>query len=200
MIDKSKIVQSVTTVPTRNKDSILEEMGGPFLFGYRLVDSDGQVFNDPTFLDGIFETTSNSWNETDRSYVQDTTRYFTNDCNSTFEEDIRSNFFGERLAFDITQLDRLAAPTFICPKSLKRDFVNGALGDANYTSTVLKIIACNPDYSTCADYDDIVSKVTTLQVQFIYLETNFEAEDIDQPLSSYFMKMNPVGLSYNWFT
>ena len=200
MIDKSKIVQSVTTVPTRNKDSILEEMGGPFLFGYRLVDSDGQVFRDPSFLDGIFETTSNSWNKTDRSYAQENTRYFTNDCRSAFEEDIGSKSIGEKLAFDITQLERLAAPTFICPKSLKQDFVSGALGDANYTSTQLKIMACDPDQSTCADYDDIVNKVKTLQVQFIYLETNFEAEDIDQPLSSYFMKMNPVGLSYNWFT
>ena len=38
MVDKTKIIQTVTSIPTTRKDNLLDERGGLFLFGYRIVD------------------------------------------------------------------------------------------------------------------------------------------------------------------
>ena len=43
MIDKTNIVQSVTSIPSSNKDNLLDEKGGLFLFGFRFVDDNGQL-------------------------------------------------------------------------------------------------------------------------------------------------------------
>ena len=50
MFARTQVTQSTTTILNVNKDPILEERGGLFLFGYRFLDENGEVFSDKTVL------------------------------------------------------------------------------------------------------------------------------------------------------
>ena len=51
---------------------------------------------------------------------------------------------------------------------------------------------------TCQPISDIELKIRGLKVQFIYLETNFDGKNIQNPLVSYLKDVLPVGLDIDY--
>ena len=54
------------------------------MFGYRILDENGDLFEDDSILRGVFVTNENIWNNETNSYVEDPTKYFQGDCLSVF--------------------------------------------------------------------------------------------------------------------
>ena len=51
---------------------------------------------------------------------------------------------------------------------------------------------------TCQPISDIELKIRGLKVQFIYLETNFEGKNIQNPLNMYLKEVLAVGLDIDY--
>ena len=90
----------------------------------------------------------------------------------------------DKTKVEIEQVTRVQADTFRCPSNLQQLFIAGALGDEQYTKTFLRIYACDDTSSevTCMEKTQRDQLIASLRVQFIYLETNFEGKNIDNPL------------------
>ena len=63
MLSKSNVTLATNTILTISKEPELQEKGGLFLFGYRFIDEDGQVFKDDSVVSGIFSTEVYTWDE-----------------------------------------------------------------------------------------------------------------------------------------
>ena len=88
MLSKSAVTLSTSSSLTPNKDPSLEARGGIFLFGYRLVNEQGQVFEDTSVVEAIFTTEEYSWNAAKNAYDDKTTQYYDADCETVFKEDV----------------------------------------------------------------------------------------------------------------
>ena len=93
--DPEKVTLSTSTILSATKSDDLQKRGGLFLFGYRLVDDDDNVFNDPRYFQAIFETQSNSYDVDREKFVTSTITYFEDDCNSVFETDMKPILYQE---------------------------------------------------------------------------------------------------------
>jgi hypothetical protein len=63
----------------------------------------------------------------------------------------------------------------------------------------MAIYYCNETLSkgkTCQTEEAIRSKLQTLKLEFLYLETNFEGKNIDTPLVSFPKKLLDNGLAF----
>ena len=89
--------------------------------------------------------------------------------------------------------------TFRCPRDLTKNFIDGTLGDEAYTKTFLRVYACDENdeatsSKSCMETTQRDKQIQNLRIQFIYLETNFEGANIQNPLVSYLTNVLPVGL------
>eukprot|EP00353_Schmidingerella_taraikaensis_P009298 CAMPEP_0185572166 /NCGR_PEP_ID=MMETSP0434-20130131/4123_1 /TAXON_ID=626734 ORGANISM="Favella taraikaensis, Strain Fe Narragansett Bay" /NCGR_SAMPLE_ID=MMETSP0434 /ASSEMBLY_ACC=CAM_ASM_000379 /LENGTH=145 /DNA_ID=CAMNT_0028187907 /DNA_START=198 /DNA_END=635 /DNA_ORIENTATION=+ len=143
MLSKSDITLTTSSTLTINKDQTLEERGGIFLFGFRLVTESGAVFEDPTVVEGIFTTEQYSWNSDTNIYDAKTTQYYDADCQTVFQENVQTDPSYEYTSLSSSAIERVHYETFRCPRDLTKNFIDGALGDAQYTKTFLRVYACD---------------------------------------------------------
>lgn len=62
MISLNKLFLTTSTIPVDSKDEVLDRKGALFLFGYRILDLEDNLYEDTSVLDGEFLTTTHTWN------------------------------------------------------------------------------------------------------------------------------------------
>lgn len=82
MMNNKEIIQNTTNKLMKNKSDDLKAKGGVFLFGYRIVDDENNLFEDPSILSSNFQTIEQSWNSEKEAYDSKTTTYFQEDCST----------------------------------------------------------------------------------------------------------------------
>ena len=88
MLSKTSITSSITTTLSENKEQDLIDWGGLFLFGYRIIDENGDVFDDESYLKATFSTVVHEWDEELNDYSDVETQYYQGPCGDVFTEDI----------------------------------------------------------------------------------------------------------------
>ena len=84
MFSLTELTLRSATIPIEQKDRELDSQGALFMFGYRILDENGDLFEDNSILRGVFVTNENIWNNETNSYVEEPTTYFQGDCLSVF--------------------------------------------------------------------------------------------------------------------
>ena len=97
MFEKNNIVQTVTSIPSNRREDGLEQ-GGVFLFGYRFVSDTGQAVSiDSSVAEAEIVTKTYQWNTGTNTYESDETKYFMNNCQQVFNDDILNDPLSDRL-------------------------------------------------------------------------------------------------------
>ena len=90
--------------------------------------------------------------------------------------------------FDLSSLSRLQGSTYKCPVDLKKNFVFGSSTSDLQITTSLQVLLCDDSLTpevTCKDESTISDTVNQLRLEFIYLNTNFDAQEVEKPLEGY---------------
>ena len=155
MVENVEITQTTTFKLISGKPSELETRGGTFLFGYRILDADNNLFNDPTILTTTIKTLKQQWNDETGGYESSTTAYFEGDC---YEEAQLILSQQTSMSFDVTSISRADGTSYSCPKNLLGNFVSGTKFSNLFIRTMLEVQLCDDDNNEgviCADPDTI---------------------------------------------
>ena len=131
MFADTNVTEVVTTKLIKNKDfQNLEE--GNFIFGFRVIDSNDQLFEQSDILSWDIVTNEAEWNNATQSYSTTPTVYELTNCGTYYKEELN-----DTILLDETTLTRANMNSYLCPMKLKKNFVNGTKFEERYVSTSL---------------------------------------------------------------
>ena len=110
------------------------------MFGYRIIDIDGNIFEDQSILSTEIKTVENTWNEREQAYDKETTVYYQGSCTDVANEISNQN---TGMAFDIGQIQRSNGGTYKCPTALNKNFVSGTQYSNFFVTTLLQVFSCD---------------------------------------------------------
>lgn len=191
MFDDTNTTELVISKLVLNK--VDELPNGAFIFGFRVLDQDSEVFWDTSILNWNIITTKKVWDKNSQSYKSSETTYFLENCQDYYEASLNAT-----LVLDEQQYARADLNSYKCPVNLLSKFIRGTQFEETYVETALSIEVCDSTdpSQACADDATIEAAVENLRIEFFYLNTNFDGSNIETPLVNYLDFSLKNGLEY----